>query len=126
MTSPKARARLQKVADGRSTWARRHRELAAGFAADLGSDPSAIDRALVDHAATVALEAEQMKAAQLNDEAVDIEQLVRLTNSLTRIRIELGKRAAAKADDGYDWNEAMAEADRIGEERRRLAKGTEQ
>jgi hypothetical protein len=98
MTSPKARARLQKVTDGRSTWARRHRQLAAGFAADLGPEPSAIDRALVDHAATVALEAEQMKAAQLNDEAVDIEQLVRLTNSLTRLRIELGKRSAAKAD----------------------------
>jgi hypothetical protein len=98
MTSPKARTRLQKVADGRSTWARRHRQLAAGFAADLGSNLPAIDQALVDHAATVALEAEQMKAAQLNDEAIDLEQLVRLTNSLTRLRVELGKRAEAKVE----------------------------
>ena len=37
-----------------------------------------------------------MKAAQLNDEEIDIEQLVRLTNSLTRLRIELGKRADEK------------------------------
>jgi hypothetical protein len=96
MTSPTPRKRLQKIKDRRSAWARRHRELAAGFAADLGSEPSAIDRSLVDHAATVALEAEQMKAAQLNDEEIDIEQLVRLTNSLTRLRIELGKRADEK------------------------------
>lgn len=66
MTAPKKRNQLQKVKDRRSAWARRHRQLASGFAADLGSGLSAIDRALVDHAATVALEAEQMKAAQLN------------------------------------------------------------
>ena len=108
MTSPKARTRLQKVSDGRSTWARRHRQLAAGFAADLGPSLSAIDRALVDHAATVALEAEQMKAAQLNDEDIDIEQLVRLTNSLTRVRIELGKHATAKTDPLADmWMESQ-------------------
>jgi hypothetical protein len=121
MTSPKARTRLQKVADGRSTWARRHRQLAAGFAADLGPEPSAIDRALVDHAATVALEAEQMKAAQLNDEAVDIEQLVRLTNSLTRLRVELGKRAEAKAEAARPktFEERMAARQRKIAERER-------
>jgi hypothetical protein len=118
MTSPKARTRLQKVVDGRSTWARRHRQLAAGFAADLGPSLSQIDLALVDHAATVALEAEQMKAVQLNDQDIDIDQMVRLTNSLTRLRVELGKRVAAKGDDGPDWNEVMAEADRLAEERR--------
>jgi hypothetical protein len=102
MTSPKPRKRLQEVRDRRSAWARRHRQLAAGFAADLGFEPSAIDCALLDHAATVALEAEQMKAAQLNDEEIDIEQLVRLTNSLTRLRIELGKRAVAKPEQTQD------------------------
>jgi hypothetical protein len=35
-----------------------------------------------------------------------------LTNSLTRIRIELGKRAKA-TDGGPDWGELQAEADRI-------------
>jgi hypothetical protein len=102
MTSPKPRKRLQKVKDQRSSWSRRHRQLAAGFAADLGFEPSAIDRALLDHAATVALEAEQMKAEQLNDEEIDIEQLVRLTNSLTRLRIELGKRAVAKPEQTHE------------------------
>ena len=102
MTLPKPRNRLQRVKDQRSAWSRRHRQLASGFAADLGFEPSAIDRALLDHAATVALEAEQMKAAQLNDEEIDIEQLVRLTNSLTRLRIELGKRAIAKPEQTHE------------------------
>jgi hypothetical protein len=94
MTPPKKR--LQKVADGRSAWARRHRQLAADFAGDLGSNLSKIDLALVDLAATAVLEAEQLKAAQLNDQEVDLEQLTRLANSLIRIRGELEKRAEAK------------------------------
>jgi hypothetical protein len=93
MTAPK---RLRAIKDRRSTWARRHRELADAFANDLGSDLSAADRSFVDHCATVALECEQLKVRQLNGEAVDIDNLVRLTNSLTRVRIELGKRAATK------------------------------
>jgi hypothetical protein len=98
MTAPKLRQRLQRVADKRSTWARRHKQLAAGFAADLGGKLSAIDRSLIDHAATVAVECEQIKAAQLNDQMVNLDDLVRLSNSLTRMRIELGKRAEAKTD----------------------------
>jgi hypothetical protein len=116
--------RLRAVKDRRSTWARRHRELAAAFAADLGSGLSAADRALTDHAATVALECEALKIRQLNGEPVDLDDLVRLTNSLTRIRIELGKRAKA-ADDGPDWGELQAEADRIAEERRSAANGND-
>jgi hypothetical protein len=93
MTAPK---RLRAIKDRRSTWSRRHRELAEAFANDLGSDLSAADRSYVDHGATVALECEQLKVRQLNGELVDVDDLVRLTNSLTRIRIELGKRAAVK------------------------------
>jgi hypothetical protein len=48
------------------------------------------------HAATIALECERMQASQLAGEAIDLEQLVRLTNALGRIRRELGAKAAAK------------------------------
>ena len=89
MTAPK---RLRAVKDRRGTWSRRHRELAEAFANDLGPDLSAADRSLVDHAATVAVECERLKVKRLNDETIDIEQLVRLTNSLTRVRVELGRR----------------------------------
>ncbi|HEY5064764.1 MAG TPA: hypothetical protein VIJ04_08120 [Xanthobacteraceae bacterium] len=92
MTAPK---RLRSVNDRRSTWARRHRDLAAAFTADLGAELSAADRAFVDHAATVAVECERMKTRQLNGEAIDLDELVRLSNALTRVRKELGTHAAS-------------------------------
>jgi hypothetical protein len=109
MTAPK---RLRAIKDRRGTWARRHQQLARAFASDLGSDLSAADRALADHAATVALECEALKVRQLNDEAVDVDDLVRLTNALTRVRIELGKRAKP-ADEGFDWVKLQEEAEQL-------------
>jgi hypothetical protein len=111
MTAPK---RLRAIKDRRSTWARRHRELADAFAADLGAELSAADRSLVDHAATVALECERLKARQLNDEAIDIDNLVRLTNSLTRVRIELGKHAQREKRDPVadSWAAAQEQFER--------------
>ena len=53
MTTPK---RLRAVRDRRSSWARRHKELAQAFAADLGASLSAADRSIADHAATIAVE----------------------------------------------------------------------
>jgi hypothetical protein len=67
MTAPK---RLRAIKDRRSTWARRHRELASAFEADLGPDLSAADRSFADHCATVALDCEPLKVRQLNGEAV--------------------------------------------------------
>jgi hypothetical protein len=90
--------RLKSI-DLRASWARRHKELADALAADLGAGLSAADRSVVDHAATVAVECERMKAGQLNSEAIDLEELVRLTNALTRVRKELVQRVAAKPVD---------------------------
>jgi hypothetical protein len=91
MTTPK---RLRAVKDRRSSWARRHKELAEAFAADRGANLSAADRSIVDHSATIAVECERMKARQLNGDIIDLDELVRLTNALTRVRKELGQQAA--------------------------------
>ena len=93
--SEKKRGRKPKTKgpiDRRTVWSRRHKELTDAFAADLGAKLSAADLSLVDSAATVAVACERLKVQQLNDEPIDFEQLVRLTNSLTRLAIELGKR----------------------------------
>jgi hypothetical protein len=83
--------RLHAV-DLRASWARRHKALADAFAADLGTAGlSAADRAVIDHAATIAVECERMKAKQLNGDAIDLDELVRLTNALTRVRKEIGQ-----------------------------------
>jgi hypothetical protein len=89
--------RLRGV-DRRSTWARRHKALAVTFAADLGGELSSADRSLADHAATVAVEAERMKARQLNGEALNLQDLVRVTNALIRTRKELSGRDTPDRD----------------------------
>ncbi len=106
MSRPK---RLRAIKDRRSTWARRHQELADAFAADLGPGCSAADRSLVDHAATVAVECERMKARQLNDQAIDLDELVRLTNALTRVRKELDQHAERDKRDpvAESWQESQ-------------------
>jgi hypothetical protein len=112
--------RLRAIKDRRSFWYRRHRELAAAFLGDLGSDLSAADHTYADHAASVAVECERLKVAQLNGEPVNVETLVRLTNCLTRIRIEIGKRgertkrdpvaeAWAAAQDGWSPGSTIEE-----------------
>jgi hypothetical protein len=103
MSKPK---RLRSV-DLRASWARRHRELAAAFASDLGADPSAADHSVVDFAATIAVECERMKASQLNGETVDLDALVRLANALTRVRRELGQKAAARKPKPLTFEERM-------------------
>ena len=84
-----------KMVDLRASWARRHKELATAFATDLGADLTEADRSVIDFAATVAIEAERIKARQLNGEAIDLDALVRLANALTRVRKELGAKAAS-------------------------------
>jgi hypothetical protein len=110
--------RLRAIKDRRSTWSKRHKELADAFAADLGAELSAADLSLVDHAATVALECERLKARQLNDETIDIDNLVRLTNSLTRVRIELGKHAQRDKRDPIadSWAAAQEQFERGGDQ----------
>ena len=47
-----------------------------------------------------------------NGEPVDLEDLVRVTNALIRVRTELGKRAKP-ADEGFDWVQLQEEAARM-------------
>jgi hypothetical protein len=106
MTTPK---RLRAVKDRRSIWYRRHCELVAAFTADLGNSPSAADRSFADHAATVALACEMLKVRQLNGELINIDDIVRLTNSLTRVRIELDKRAETAAEKPWSREDTIRE-----------------
>jgi hypothetical protein len=78
--------------DGRSSMARRHRVLAQNFAADLGglAALSHAERAMVDQAALIVLRAEGMRAELLSGNAVDNDELVRLSNAATRILVSLG------------------------------------
>ena len=56
--------------------------------------PDTADMALIDLAATVTLECEKLKVRQLAGETINPDEMVRLANSVTRMRKELGDKVA--------------------------------
>jgi hypothetical protein len=90
--SPNNRARMSNGGtllpgvDGRSAEGRRYRDLVCAFAAGLGGPDGLVeqDAALVRNAAAVTMKCESMQAAVVRGEHVDLEQMTRLANGLTR------------------------------------------
>src|SRR5271163_4300610 len=80
--------------DGRTRNARRFRDLFESFAESLGGEErlSEADRALARMAASLAVKSETMQAEVAAGGEVDAEQLVRVTNSLSRVLSRLRKR----------------------------------
>jgi hypothetical protein len=69
-----------------------------------------IDMALIDLAATVTLECEKMKVRQLAGETINPDEMVRLANSVTRMRKDLNDRSLAlkRAAAPKTYQERMA------------------
>jgi hypothetical protein len=86
---------LPRVADGRSRYAKRFRKLVEDFVAQIGGDPSPEDAALIRQTAHLVLTSEQMQAASINGEDVDVDSLIRI-NSETRRNLGMLKVKAAK------------------------------
>jgi hypothetical protein len=85
--------------DGRSAEARRYRDIAIALADDLGgqdklSEPA---RILVRQAAALTIQVEGLQSKIVLGEAVDLEQLTRLSNVLGRTLHRLGLERAAMA-----------------------------
>jgi len=80
--------------DGRTRPAKRFRDVFESFAASLGgmAGLSEADRALARTAASLAVKAETMQAEVAAGGEVDAEQLVRVSNSLSRVLGRLRKR----------------------------------
>ena len=96
-----------KGVDGRTVAARRFRDLVASFSESLGGEAalSEADKALVRHAAGLAVKAERMQAAIVAGEDVDLEGWTRLSNCLLRtfgqLRIKRERRDATPSLDEY-------------------------
>ena len=85
--------------DGRSTDARRYRDLCFSFSDDCGGAASLTEaqRALVRSAAALSIQSEKLQGAMIRGEAVSDEQMTRVANSLARTLQRLGlKRAKPK------------------------------
>jgi hypothetical protein len=76
-----------KGIDGRSTQARRFKDLVASFASSLGGDTSLseVDRALIRNAAALTVQCERLQAAAIAGHEVKSEEMTRLANSSARI-----------------------------------------
>jgi hypothetical protein len=80
--------------DGRTRDAKRFRDLFESFARQLGGEAhlSEADRALARMAASLTVKSEAMQAQVAKGGEVDAEQLVRVSNSLSRVLSRLVKR----------------------------------
>jgi hypothetical protein len=86
--------RLLAGVDGRSSTARRFRDLIAELTAEAGGAEglSAADRSAIRQAATIMLRAEQVQAAIVRGEAVDSDTLIRLSSEARRVLAGLRRR----------------------------------
>jgi hypothetical protein len=86
-------SRLLDGVDGRSLTARRFKDLIAAYCTDLGRPYAAMtepERNTVRQAAAAQLQSETLQAALVRGEAVDTDQLVRLSNLTVRLLRSLG------------------------------------
>jgi hypothetical protein len=85
--------------NGNSRMARRFREIVGALADDCGGPDkvSETTRIVIKQAATLALRIEALQTQVLTGEAVDDEELVRLSNVLARLLHRLRKAVPAKA-----------------------------
>ena len=78
--------------DGRRAEAKRYRDLCAGLASDLGGDLSIAQEQLVRRAAGLSVQCEVLEARLVNGGTVDVDELCKLTNTLSRVLGQLGLR----------------------------------
>jgi hypothetical protein len=85
-------SKLVAAVDGRSASARRYKDVAFSLADDLGgaSGLTEAQRALIRQIAAMTVQSERLQGAVLRGELVDVEQLTRLSNALSRMLHRLG------------------------------------
>jgi hypothetical protein len=71
--------------DGRSSHARRFRDLVRAFTAELGGTLSELERGLVRQAAAIVLKTEQMQEELVRGKSVDTDELIRLSSESRRV-----------------------------------------
>ncbi len=77
--------RLFANTDGRTSSARRFRDLVQSFEAEFDGDLCEADRSLIRQAATLLLKSEQMQEAVVRGEPVDSDALIRMASTAKRV-----------------------------------------
>ena len=89
---------LLEGVDNRSTLGRRYRDLCISYADDLGGASGLAEhqQSLIRQAAAVTVQCEKLQSKVIRGEAVDQDELVRLSNLLARLLKQLGVKEKGK------------------------------
>jgi hypothetical protein len=94
------RSRLLPGVDGRSSTARRFRDICRNYEVEAGGDITEVERDLIRQAAGLTLRAEQLQAAMVLGEKVDNDDLIRLSSTAKRLLEAIRAKASKKKADG--------------------------
>jgi hypothetical protein len=97
--------RLLQNVDGRSSSARRFRDLVRAFEGEFNGNLTEVDRGQIRQAAALGLRAEQLQAAIVRGETVDDDHLVRISGESRRIVDGLKAKAAKRNSPSADEDE---------------------
>jgi hypothetical protein len=89
-------SRLLQNVDGRSSSARRFRDLVRAYEAEAGGVLTEVERGLIKQAAGLTLRSEQMQSAIVRGEAIDNDALIRISGEARRILSSIVTRAAKR------------------------------
>jgi hypothetical protein len=101
-------SKLHSHVDGRTTGARRFRDLVAAFESEIPGPLSAIEKGLVRSAAGLQLQAEQEQARIVRGEPIDPDTLIRLTGAARRILAMISAKAAKRKPEVPSLQEHLA------------------
>jgi hypothetical protein len=100
--------RLFANTDGRSSSARRFRDLVQSFEAEFEGDLCEADRSLIRQAATLLLKSEQMQEMVVRGEPVDSDALIRMASTAKRVLAAISAKSAKRKPAGPTIAEYVA------------------
>lgn len=108
--------RLLQNVDGRSSSARRFRDLVQAYEAEAGGNLTEVERGLIRQAAGLTLRSEQMQSAIVRGEIVDNDALIRISGEARRILSSILAKAAKRKPEAPSLQDHIAKraAERVG------------
>jgi hypothetical protein len=100
--------RLFANTDGRSSSARRFRDLVQSFEAEFEGDLCEADRSLIRQAATLLLKSEQMQEMVVRGEPVDSDALIRMASTAKRVLAAISAKSAKRKPARPSFSEYIA------------------
>jgi hypothetical protein len=102
------RSRMLPGVDGRSSAARRFRDICANYEAEFGGNISELERDLIRQAAGLTLRAEQLQGAIVRGEPISNDELVRISSTAKRLLEPIRAKADKRKPAGPDLQAYLA------------------